>query len=388
MPRRGENIYKRKDGRWEGRVRGQGNHKKYRSVYGKTYREVKTKLESIKSEQMHAEEEGSRGKECCTVTEAAGLWLRSQRNDWKPGTYAAYKQTLEKYILPYLGEKKVDSIDNETMECFAAYISSARRKGNLSSNYLFQICSEVRRILLYINRRYCYGMAVPANPVARRRTAKTELPGKECLALLENYLVRNCSDDTCLGILIAFHTGIRIGELSALTWKDINIEEAYISIRRNMMRVRICQENGERRKGITQVIEQTPKTSDSTRVIPISARLLSSLKAHYKDDGRYVVSGTKNLWAEPRTIQYRFQRILQKCGIEPFHFHMLRHAFATRCVTMGLDIKSLSEILGHSNIQITLNLYVHSDMRQKKRLMEQYDMLLEKTAAPTAIAVK
>ena len=129
------------------------------------------------------------------------------------------------------------------------------------------------------------------------------------------------------------------------------------------------------KRNITHIIEQVPKTSDSFRTIPIPPQLIPLLQIYKKESSMYVISGTKTPWAEPRTIQYRFMNILKKCKIDYFNFHMLRHAFATRCVAMGLDVKSLSEILGHSNIQITLNLYVHSTIQQKKQFMKQYELL-------------
>ncbi|MDD6812577.1 MAG: tyrosine-type recombinase/integrase [Lachnospiraceae bacterium] len=361
MSRRGENIYKRKDGRWEGRLRnpdtltGTG---RYRSVYGKSYKEVKEKMLLFKQEQR-------RKTDNYTLQEAAMLWMESRKNYWKPGTYAAYEQLLIKYIIPYFGEISIEQINNQKMEQFISEINGTEHF--LSQNYLFQICGVVRRILLYMNKTYDSAVTIPNNPVEKWHTQPKIMPLDKSMNRLEQYLLDNCQDDTCLGILIAFHTGIRIGELSALMWKDINMEEEIIYIRRNLIRVK--------EKNATQVITQDPKTLDSCRVIPIPPKLVPVLRKYQKEDSLYVVSGTKYLWAEPRTIQYRFKSILKKCDIEYFNFHMLRHAFATRCVEMGLDIKSLSEILGHSNIQMTLNLYVHPTMQQKKELMSRYDAL-------------
>lgn len=361
MSRRGENIYKRKDGRWEGRLQNpdmQTGKGKYRSVYGKSYKEVKEKMLLLKQTQ-------SRGMDSYTLQEAAGLWLEARKNYWKPGTCATYEQLLAKYIIPYFGEIFIEQINNQKMEQFILEISKTEHF--LSRNYQFQICGVVRRILLYMNKTYDCAVTIPNNPVEKGHTQPKMMPLDKSMNRLEKYLLENCQDDTCLGILIAFHTGIRIGELSALMWKDINLDEEIISIRRNLMRVK--------ESSTTQIIEQTPKTLDSCRMIPIPPKLVPVLRKYRKEDSFYVVSGMKNLWAEPRTIQYRFKTILKKCDIEYFNFHMLRHAFATRCVSMGLDIKSLSEILGHSNIQMTLNLYVHPTMQQKKELMNRYDAL-------------
>lgn len=314
-----------------------------------------------------------------SLSEAAGLWVQSQKNYWKPGTYTVYMQRLTKYILPFLGTKKLNQISEETMEQFISYLSAQSNHSALSPNYISQLCGTVRRILLFMEKTYRCCIFVPSNPAAKKRSRRIELPSMDSLDLLERYLLLHCEDDTCLGILIAFHTGIRIGELSALTWHDIDLKEGLIYIRKNILRVK--DENARQYPDhkMTQIIKQSPKTSDSLRIVPVPDSLLFLLRQNKKEAASYVVSGVKNPWAEPRTIQYRFKHILEKCGIEYFNFHMLRHAFATRCVSMGLDVKSLSEILGHSSIQITLNLYVHTTIQQKKLFMRQYNSFFRNT---------
>lgn len=313
----------------------------------------------------------------CTLADAAYLWMQSQKPYWKPGTCSVYSHLLTKYILPYWGGTRISKITEKSMDDFASYLASRPDGHCLSRTYISQICATVRRIMTYMNKKYHYGVTVPGNPVTKGHPRQVILPDTRSLIILEKYLSDHCEQDTCLGILIAFHTGIRIGELSALTWKDINIEEELIYIRKNLLRVKDKDAYLSPEKSVTQIIEQSPKTSDSSRIIPIPSKLIPFLQKYKKENELYVVSGVKNPWAEPRTIQYRFKNILQKCGVNYFNFHMLRHAFATRCVAMGLDIKSLSEILGHSNIQITLSLYVHSTTQQKKQLMQQYSSFFQ-----------
>lgn len=313
----------------------------------------------------------------CLFSEAARLWVQSQKLCWKPGTYTAYNQLLVKYIIPYLGNTNIYAIKTETMEKFAAFLMMRPKEEELSRNYVSQICATVCRILSYMKKKLYYEGPVPCNPVTKGHSGQMILPNSAALLLLEKYLSDHCEEDTCLGILIAFHTGIRIGELSALTWKDISMEEEIIYVRKNILRVKNRETASSPDGKMTQIVEQSPKTWDSTRIVPISSKLLFLLQKYRKAESAYVISGVKNPWAEPRTIQYRFKSILKKCGIEYFNFHMLRHAFATRCVAMGLDVKSLSEILGHSNIQITLNLYVHSTTQQKKQLIKKYDSYMQ-----------
>lgn len=315
-----------------------------------------------------------------TFSEAAELWIQSQKRHWKPGTYTVYMQRLTKYILPFFGNKKLNKITEETMEQFVSYLTAQSMNSPLSGNYIFQICGTIRRILIYMEKKYHYAISVPSNPVAKKHSRNILLPNTDTLNTLEHYLFIHCEEDTCLGILIAFHTGIRIGELSALTWRDIDLKEGLIHVQKNILRVK--DENARQSPDckMTQIVNQSPKTSDSSRTVPIPDKLTILLRKYNKDVASYIISGVKNPWAEPRTIQYRFKNILKKCNLEYFNFHMLRHAFATRCVSMGLDIKSLSEILGHSSIQITLNLYVHTTIQQKRQFMHQYDAFFQCTS--------
>lgn len=315
-----------------------------------------------------------------SLSDAAAFWVQSQKNYWKPGTYTVYMQRLTKYILPFFQNMTLSQISEETMDQFAFSLMKQSANSSLSKNYISQICGTVRRILIFMDRKYHCNISIPTNPVVKKHSHKIELPKADALDLLERYLFVHCEDDTCLGILIAFHTGIRIGELSALTWHDIDLQEGLLYIQKNMLRVKnenvhLCPE-----RKMTRIIRQTPKTQDSARTVPLPEELTLLLRQHKKEAASYVISGVKNPWAEPRTIQYRFKDILNRCGIEYFNFHMLRHAFATRCVSMGLDVKSLSEILGHSSIQITLNLYVHTTIQQKKQFMHQYSSFLQHTS--------
>lgn len=363
MPKRGENIYKRKDGRWEGRIKKiicLPGERKYKSVYGRSYHEVKAKMETAKRELEESESK-------CTVRmdEAVNIWLNDKSCNWKETTYAAYKQITCKYIVPYLGSMPLNKIDSRIMETFVSEIQRKGRNNKLSKNYLTYICGLVQGIMIYMRKKNDLNLVIPNIPVSKERRTKVIPPSNAALSKLEDYLIRNTEDDTCLGILIALHTGIRIGELCALSWKEIDFEEGVIHVRKNIQRVKSF--DGQKDK--TKLVLLSPKTADSVRDIPIPPMLFNILQIHKKQVLIPIISGVKTMWLEPRTLQYRFKKILEKCDLEYFNFHMLRHAFATRCIEKGFDIKSLSEILGHSNIQITLNLYVHSSLKQKKQLM-------------------
>lgn len=368
MSRRGINIYKRKDGRWEGRIKkaSKDGVRKYRSVYGKTYAEVKKRMEAAK-----ADENLHRVPKKYTVQEAVVLWLKEREPYWKQTTYSTYRNMVNKYILPKLGKVHINCMDERKMEMF---LTEIRKEKRLSAGYLRNICAIIIRAMKYMKKRYHYEIRIPDHILPLDRHRERMLPGETELAVLETHLLQQAKegDSTCLGILIALYTGLRIGETCALTWEDINLKEGIIYIRKNLQRVKT--QDGQ--KNNTEILLQTPKTSTSQRMIPIPPVLLNLLKTKEKTDNSYVIRGKKKSWAEPRTLQYRFAKILNQCGLETFNFHMLRHAFATRCIEGGFDIKSLSEILGHSSIQVTLNLYVHSSMQRKKQLMDQFELCL------------
>lgn len=367
MSRRGANIYKRKDGRWEGRIAGKDAKKgdrKYRSVYGKNYNEVKTKLELMKRSLRPAGEpvKGS-------LADIMETWLREKRPAWKKTTYAAYCQAAYKHIIPGLGNVRADKVDGKALEDFAESMRRGAGESVISEGYLRNICGIMLRALKFVKKKYNYAIEIPENLSMPARRSRAVLPGRQDLAVLERYLIEHAGDDTCLGILTAFYTGMRIGEICALTWESINFSEGVIYVRRNLQRVKAEADRGQ--KTGTEILVQTPKTDTSFRTIPIPPALAALLGKYRGKDEKYVIRGRKKEWVEPRTLQYRFAKILKACGIESFHFHMLRHAFASRCIDRGFDVKSVSEILGHSSVQVTLNLYVHSSMEHKKELMSK-----------------
>lgn len=364
MPRRGMNIYRRKDGRWEGRVTIGGHGKarrRYRSVYGKTYAEVKKRMDDMRAEIALGKEE-----EQYTVGEAVEIWIKERGAYWKKSTYATYVLMVNKYILPMAGNVPLGHMDEGLME---KILSDIRGEKKLSNRYQRNICALIIRVMRHMKKKHHCRIEVPDNLFSPEKQRERQLPGERDLAILEQYLMEQAhkGEETCLGILTAFYTGLRIGEVCALRWEEIDLTNAVIHIHRNLQRVKA----GDGQKNNTEILMQTPKTGSSCRIIPIPPVLLPLLKKRSQKPDQYLIRGKRKPWAEPRTLQYRFAGILKECGLECFNFHMLRHAFATRCIAGGFDVKSLSEILGHSSIQITLNLYVHSSMQRKRQLMGQ-----------------
>lgn len=187
------------------------------------------------------------------------------------------------------------------------------------------------------------------------------LTAKE-LAKKLNFTFRN------LGIFICLSTGVRIGEICALTWEDIDTENGIIHIRKTIQRIYI-RENGVRH---TELMIDTPKTATSIRDIPMTKDLLSVLKPLRKvvNESFFVLTNDA-MPTEPRTYRNYYKKLLAKLDIPPIKFHGLRHSFATRCIESHCDYKTVSVILGHSNISTTLNLYVHPNYEQKKKCIDR-----------------
>ena len=172
--------------------------------------------------------------------------------------------------------------------------------------------------------------------------------------------------------MICLYTGLRVGEICALKWGDVNFEEKTIYVHQTMQRLQ-CMESGERK---TQILISNPKSDSSVRWIPIPDSLFNLICQYKFPENAYFLTGTSKQYIEPRNMQNKFKKAIKECNIENANFHALRHTFATRCIELGFDIKSLSEILGHSNVNITLNRYVHPSMELKQQNMNKLSELL------------
>lgn len=189
---------------------------------------------------------------------------------------------------------------------------------------------------------------------------------KEVQNRLVKYLLKD-TDYTKLGILLCLYTGIRIGELCALRLEDILIQEKTMRITKTMQRLQTLSNVDSK----TKIVITTPKSISSQREIPLPDFLIKIIVGFNYNTKDYILTGANNRYIEPRTLEYRFKSILKRCGLENYRFHQLRHRFATQCIELGFDVKCLSEILGHSSVNITLNRYVHSTMELKKNNMEK-----------------
>lgn len=367
MPRRGENIRKRKDGRWEGRfIKGYDSNGKaqYGSVYGKTYSEVKRK-------QTEAFENGIYKKQVIsnhtTYRELLYLWLENNRIKLKEPSYAKYYRLIESQIVPVIGNIPIQDVDVSYINRILYEKRNYGRidgKGGLSPSYVRSIAFILQSAITYASQNdYC--LALKGNillPVKSKKQLDVLTTAEQ--SIIEQACFENTSDKK-LAILFSLYTGIRIGEVCGLRWEDIDYDNKTIHIRHTIER--IPNTDFAINDAKTKLVILEAKSVSSNRVIPIPSKLLALLSE--KGSG-FIVKGKVYEYADPRTLQYFFSNKLKECNVRRVNFHVLRHTFATRCIESGMDIKSLSEILGHASVNITLGTYVHSSLEHKRKQLE------------------
>ena len=374
MPRKGENIYKRKDGRWEGRYaksKSSSGKTNYGYVYGKTYREAKAKLIAAltncdKIDKLISENTTS-------FDTIAWKWYESNVATVKVSTSNKYRNLLTKYILPVFGDMSLSSVTCNFIEdqC-KIYLNSCGSKGQgLSPKTVADILSVIRNILRYADNHGIVVSSNLSNIRIKQNSKAMRVLSKQEQEKLCRYL-RSDLNPHNIGILICLFTGLRVGEICALRWEDISLSERTLYIHQTMQRVQRQSSSGPR----TSVIITSPKSSCSVRTIPLPNDLVEIITAYKSSSVGYFLTNSTQKFIEPRTMQNRFKKVLRACDIAPANFHSLRHTFATRCVELGFDVKSLSELLGHASVNITMNRYVHPSMDLKKENMERLFNLL------------
>lgn len=350
MSRRGENIYKRKDGRWEGRYRiGQDETGKtrYRSVYAHSYQEVKEQLQKLKSAPQMFRPSGK-----LTVKMLFEEWMRAIKLKVKDSTYANYRMKADKHLLPKFGHIRYEDLSVQQLHSFI----QEKLSSGLSAKYVSDIVVVFKSMTKYISRIYGFRNPIAETIMPKLQKREMKLYSEAQQKHLCGHLLRNLNR-TALGILLSLYTGLRIGEVCALRCSDVDMERRQLTIRRTVQRIR--NENGG-----TRLMVGSPKSQTSRRTIPIPDFLMQILYRFMGNGDDYVLTGNRRL-IEPRTMQYRFKSILKKANLPSSNYHSLRHLFATNCIKAGFDVKTLSELLGHAAVETTLNRYVHSSMERK-----------------------
>ena len=367
MPRRGDHIHKRKDGRWEGRYKcgiKKDGTVAYKSVYGKTYLECKNKLNECRINSFSHKKKSAE----LNFSEVLYSWINANKIRLKGATVSKYQYLINSHIIPELGNNPVSAITSSAINGFLENKlnnGQLNGSGGLSPTYVKSMAIIIEASLKYA---VAEGMCLPI----KNTIYKPSIPKKELKILtpdvqkkFEKILLREGSE-VSLGTIIALHTGMRIGEICALMWDDVDFVNDVIHVRHTIARVD-TKDNYQK----TKLIIDEPKTISSKRDIPISSVLKPILvTANNEKKSTFVVS-EKESFIGTRTFDYRYRQMLKRNNFYSFNFHTIRHTFATRCVEAGVDIKSLSEILGHSNVSTTLNIYVHSSIEIKKSQIEK-----------------
>ena len=295
------------------------------------------------------------------------LWKEDKKQYVKRSPFAAYTLLIENHILPSFGEMAL--VEEQDVQTFVF------RKLNegLSHKTIKDILIVLKMILRFgaKNQMTEYRQIDIKFPTERDKHSIDILNRSHQKQIMEyirlHFTFKN------LGIYICLSAGMRIGEICALTWDDLDVENGIIHVRKTIQRIYVIEEH----RKYTEVILDTPKTKNSIREIPMTKNLLKMIRPIKKIvNGNFYVLTNEPKPTEPRTYRNYYKQFMQSLGLPLIKFHGLRHSFATRCIESKCDYKTVSVLLGHSNISTTLNLYVHPNLEQKKRCMEQMSRLL------------
>ncbi len=349
MARRGENIYKRKDGRYEGRyikyydISGKAI---YGYVYSRNYSEIKDLLAKHKTEKPIRQNKNT------LLSEWLKIWLQTQAA-LKPTTKQIYKSHIENYINPNLGKIPLKKLNSDILQGFVNDL-------DLSASTVENIFSILKSSLF----------SAEDGGLILNIWDKVKLPKKEksivqVLTVQEQKRLENMlSSPFDIGIWICLYAGLRIGEVCALKWTDINFETETLTV------------NGTQARTVNGVEIIAPKSKSSKREIPIPKILLNKLR-EIPHVSEYVLAKNKRS-VDIRTYRRHFKKLLQEADLPDIKYHALRHTFSTRALEVGMDYKTLSEILGHSSVGITLDLYAHSLKEHKRNEMNKLDLIFNK----------
>ena len=375
MARRGENIYKRKDGRWEGRYvigRKPNGRTAFSYIYGKTYTEVKKKLEICKADRTLAKtidrsEEIYRDGSIGAWLE---FWLEAViKPEVKYSTYAVYRGQVERHILPSAGKIKLKNMNNKTMEIVYNVILdkniTTATAQNICKRFMAALCSARDRKLI---------SGLPLLPYKKKKYKRKK---PRFMTLNEQKRIEEKLDDKKskdLAVLLALYSGSRVGECCGYTWQDFDPLTGGIHVSHSIQRVSLYHQQKQK----TKLLLTETKSDSSRRFIPLPRFLVKILVQFKKDNqalGSDYIFGTGRKAMDPRVLQYHLTRVTESIGLQGIHFHTLRHTFATRFIEKNGDIQALKEILGHSSAKITLEWYGHSTKQHIQKSMLKLNRL-------------
>ena len=297
-----------------------------------------------------------------TIREIAAAWKEYKRPYVNQSTMAAYVLILENHILPTFGED--NSLPEQSVQAFVLH----KIESGLSTKSVKDILIVLKMVMKFGVKKewmtyYEWDIKYPPSSENKVLDVLSVTNHRKILNHIQSHFTF-----MGLGIYISLSTGLRIGEICALKWSDINVTDGILTVNRTIERIYIIE--GEKKH--TELVINTPKTKNSCREIPMNKELLGMLKPLKKvvNDDYYILTNDERP-TEPRTYRNYYKRVMEKLDIPKLKYHGLRHSFATRCIEVGCDYKTVSVLLGHSNISTTLNLYVHPNMEQKKRCIDK-----------------
>lgn len=360
MSRRGENIYKRKDGRYEGRYvigKTPSGRTRFGYVYARQYAEVRALLLQRKAERLQADRPSSAYHG--TVADWMEHWMENELlGSVKESSWQTYRNLLTRHLLPRLGGYAITQLTPKVIHGFVDELESS----GLAENTI----RGVYRLLSSAMRYALDEGVIRKNPCRRIHIQHREHGEQRVLSRSEQEKLRQTADSSRdLPALLSLYTGMRLGEICALKWTDIDWQKGTITVRRTVQRIAGNSSKNDGRR--TMLMIGTPKSRCSCRVIPVPEFILALLRERLQScDATEYVFGKALAASDPRTIQRRFSRLAKKLGLSGAHFHTLRHTFATRLLELGVDVKTVSTLLGHSSARTTLDFYVHSLGEQQR----------------------
>lgn len=297
-----------------------------------------------------------------TINQITEEWKEEKKKYVKKSTYAAYQLLIQNHIKPYFGD--LYEVNEEKVQQFVF----DKLDAGLSEKTIRDIIIVLKMILKFgIKNGYLEYIQIDAKFPSKQEKKDLDVLSKADQKKFMEHLRNNFTFKN-LGIFICLSTGMRIGEICGLRWCDVDTVEGVIKVRHTLQRIYIIE--GETRH--TELLLDTPKTANSVRDIPMSSELLKMLKSLNKvvNENYYVISNDIKP-IEPRTYRNYYKKLCKQLDIPELKFYGLRHSFATRCIESKADYKTVSVLLGHSNISTTLNLYVHPNKEQKKKTIDK-----------------
>ncbi|WP_251546327.1 MULTISPECIES: tyrosine-type recombinase/integrase [Pumilibacter] len=295
----------------------------------------------------------------------------------KSKTYIRYSEIVRGHIIPKIGSYEIGELTPLVLQRFVTELLSGgnlKTGTGLSSNSVNGIITVIQNSL---KSAFAIGI-VPEYNADKIKRPKVKEKQVVCFTKQEQRQIEQAILDgyksKLYGVILCLYTGLRIGELLALEWSDVDLQKGIISV------------NKTRHDGKGNSVN-SPKTETSRRMIPIPKQLLPFMKEWKKNSlSRFVVSNGEK-YISVRGYQRMFERLLNRIGIEHKGFHALRHTFATRALECGMDVKTLSEILGHKNATVTLNRYVHSLVEHKQEMMNVLGKLIYATQSKSRVTI-